>query len=71
MARTRPGRTERQARKRPGRKWVEQVRQRGGATLTLTATFRYFLLRPAESQPLKVGRKHSARLWARHRDGDR
>ena len=56
--RSRVGRSEREARKRHRRVWV------GGKHRNLHASFRYFLHFPeAESTPLKLGRKHYARMW--------
>lgn len=65
MARSRPGKAEREARKRHRRVWAIVAENGGG----LYANFRYFLRYPeAESQPLKLGRKHLARIQ-RHRYG--
>ena len=64
MARKRPGKAEREARKRRRRAWVVWEGNGGG----LHADFRYFLrYARAESQPLKLGRKHLVREW-RHRN---
>lgn len=58
--RKRVGRSEREARKRHGRVWVNSQ-----GRVTVIADFRYFLAYPeAESPPLKLGRKHYARRFS-------